>query len=93
MAKFRIVPESENVFQLQFMCPGCKELHALNSTWNFDGDLQNPSVHPSVLIRGWLNKDIPSGICHSFIERGKIQFLDDCSHSLKGQTVELPEIK
>lgn len=30
--------------------------------------------------------------CHSFVKDGKIQFLSDCSHSLAGQTVELPEI-
>lgn len=31
--------------------------------------------------------------CHSFVEDGKIRFLDDCSHELAGQTVELPEWK
>jgi hypothetical protein len=30
-------------------------------------------------------------VCHSFITDGKIQFLSDCTHSLAGQTVELPE--
>lgn len=30
--------------------------------------------------------------CHSFIRDGYIQFLDDCTHQLKGKTVELPEI-
>lgn len=29
-------------------------------------------------------------ICHSFVTAGCIQFLDDCTHALKGQTVELP---
>jgi hypothetical protein len=28
--------------------------------------------------------------CHSFITDGNIQFLDDCSHALAGQTVPLP---
>jgi hypothetical protein len=32
-------------------------------------------------------------ICHSFITDGKIQFLSDCTHKLKGQTVELDNIK
>lgn len=31
--------------------------------------------------------------CHSFVWDGKIQFLNDCSHVLKGQTVDLPEIE
>lgn len=35
--------------------------------------------------------DSVNTICHSFITNGEIQFLDDCTHELKGQTVELPE--
>lgn len=31
-------------------------------------------------------------ICHSFVTDGKIQFLSDCSHSLAGQTVDLPDV-
>jgi hypothetical protein len=29
-------------------------------------------------------------VCHSFVSEGVIQFLDDCTHSLVGQSVELP---
>ncbi len=29
--------------------------------------------------------------CHSFVRDGAIQFLDDCSHALAGQTVDLPD--
>ena len=29
-------------------------------------------------------------VCHSFITDGRIQFLGDCTHSLAGQTVDLP---
>lgn len=31
-------------------------------------------------------------VCHSFITDGRIQFLDDCTHELKGQTVDLPDM-
>jgi hypothetical protein len=31
-------------------------------------------------------------ICHSFVADGRIRFLDDCTHALAGQTVDLPEI-
>lgn len=31
-------------------------------------------------------------ICHSFVKDGMIQFLNDCTHDLAGQTVELLEI-
>lgn len=34
----------------------------------------------------------PCGICHSFVRNGRIQFLEDCTHALAGQTVDLPEI-
>lgn len=30
-------------------------------------------------------------ICHSFVRDGNIQYLNDCWHQYKGQTVELPE--
>lgn len=32
------------------------------------------------------------GICHSFVVNGHIQFLNDCTHALAGQTVPLPEL-
>jgi hypothetical protein len=32
-----------------------------------------------------------SKICHTFIRDGKIEFLGDCTHSLAGKTVDLPE--
>ena len=36
--------------------------------------------------------DIASTVCHHFIRDGKIQFLGDCTHALRGQTVDLPDI-
>ena len=37
------------------------------------------------------DQDFKCLICHSFITDGKIQFLNDCSHELAGQTVDLPD--
>jgi hypothetical protein len=37
-------------------------------------------------------KDAPKQVCHSFITDGFIQFLDDCTHPLAGQTVEIPDM-
>lgn len=31
------------------------------------------------------------GICHSFVTNGQILFLQDCTHALAGQTVEIPD--
>ncbi len=95
MAKIKKVPESENKYQLQFFCPGCKREHAINDTWEFDENYDKPTISPSVLWNGgWYVKGKwEKHICHSFIKEGKIQFLDDCTHKLAGQTVDLPEIK
>ncbi len=30
-------------------------------------------------------------VCHSFIEDGRIRYLNDCTHALAGKTVDLPE--
>jgi len=32
------------------------------------------------------------GICHSFVRNGRIQFLNDSTHELAGQTVDLPDV-
>lgn len=29
--------------------------------------------------------------CHSFVKKGRIEFLSDCTHALAGQTVDLPD--
>lgn len=31
-------------------------------------------------------------VCHSFVTDGRIQFLGDCTHALKDQTVDLPDM-
>ena len=31
-------------------------------------------------------------VCHSFVREGKIEFLGDCTHALKGQTVDLNDV-
>lgn len=80
------VLRSTNDNRLVFMCPACKCGHWFNDTWNFNGDMVNPTVTPSILTVGAFGK------CHSFITDGKIQFLDDCEHDLKGQTVPLTAI-
>lgn len=73
--------------------------------WVFNGDVDAPTFTPSILVTGSqklsdAEADIIMGggriekrplRCHSYITDGQIQFLDDCSHGLAGQTVALPE--
>lgn len=76
-----------------FHCPGCGyghpfEVDAPNGagwTWNLSKD--RPTFSPSLLVSG----QDPATRCHSFVTDGRIQFLDDCWHDLRGQTVDLPE--
>lgn len=41
-------------------------------------------------VRGADGQPVPF-VCHSFVTDGRIQFLGDCTHSLAGQTVDLPD--
>lgn len=97
MAKIKRYTESDGAYhkELGFMCPGCNRRHFICDSksenhihcWDFNNDFENPTIRPSVLV-SW-----PSNICHSYITDGKIQFLGDCTHSLAGKTVDLPEIE
>lgn len=73
--------------------------------WTFDGNVDAPTFAPSIKVsyrhpKGYSNeKPAPLGysgeyvedICHSFVRAGQIQFLDDCTHTLAGKTVPLPD--
>ncbi len=87
---------------LMFVCPGCIEmlggtgLHALpvntslkSPAWTFDGNLERPTLSPSILTYGRAGT---SDRCHSFMRAGALEYLGDCTHSLAGTTVELPEL-
>lgn len=94
MAKIRKVQRSENTWQYLFICPGCNCEHAFDERWQFNQDFEKPTISPSFLQRGFLgfkNEKKFYGTCHSFIKDGEIQFLSDCSHDLKNQTVDLIE--
>lgn len=83
-----------------FHCPGCESAHVVYTSpesnaggiaWGFNDDYDAPTFAPSLLVRG--SDGTKDTVCHSFIKLGKIQFLGDCTHSLAGQTVEIPDWK
>lgn len=102
-AKLYEYPASESnpaspIKKYWFHCPGCGNDHAFTvgpqyspgeqrARWTFNGDFEKPTFSPSLLC----NNNYPESRCHSFVTDGQIQFLNDCWHSLKGQTVELPD--
>jgi hypothetical protein len=88
---------------LVFDCPGCAAGFGPHSgrkyvpvegpkAWGFNGDLERPTLTPSILLR-FDHADREPFVCHSFVREGRIQFLPDSTHPLAGQTVELPDIE
>lgn len=91
-----------------FYCPGCMQeikihnpdytdeerkrlsVHCINvrDIHKFNGDADKPTFSPSLMYNF-----IPGRICHSFVTDGRIQYLDDCTHPLARQTIDLPEIE
>jgi len=60
--------------------------------WHFNGNLERPTLSPSLALSYDYGEDHREYVCHSFVTDGRIQYLGDCTHPLAGQTVDLPEI-
>lgn len=91
------------------VCPGCKTegnsgLHMLpiepttkRPFWTWDGNEQAPTLSPSILTKSsyYTGKDTPPRkfICHSYLRNGVWEYLDDSTHSLKGQHVPTPPLE
>jgi len=89
---------------LAFICPGCEldglgtSLHMLpvnteltKPAWTWDGNLELPTISPSILTK-YKKLDEVEFICHSFLNAGLFDFLGDCTHSLVGQKVPIPDL-
>lgn len=83
-------------------CPGCDGLHCVyvegedgsrprGATWDWNGDIDNLTVSPSILVYERLGVDGPpyAPRCHSFVADHAWQYLPDCGHALAGSTVPL----
>ncbi len=56
--------------------------------WTWNGDTEKPTVNPSAL-----SDDGMGNISHLFIRDGKLVYLNDCTHELKGKTVDMVDIE
>lgn len=56
--------------------------------WMWNNNIIEPTFTPSLLV----NTTDPASFCHPFLTDGKIQFLGDCFHDLKNQTVDMVDI-
>ena len=76
-------------------CPACDEPHSFDKRWTFDGNHNQPTFTPSMLVR-WnapATETEPkvAHVCHSFLESGVWRFLDDCTHNMKGTRQPAPD--
>jgi hypothetical protein len=54
--------------------------------WSWNGSTEAPTLRPSVLTNGHDFR------CHSWINDGQAQFLDDSSHEHAGKTLDLLDV-
>ncbi len=92
----KLTDSSGTVKSFMFNCPGCKESHVIHYeghpnglNWKWDGNEEAPTISPSFLVHP--GKNIPR--CLTYVKKGKIQFLSDCTHELAGQTVDMLDFK
>jgi hypothetical protein len=95
-------------------CPACRQIHVFNVEqptraypefnikggvrWTFDGNLEQPTFAPSMLIStgGWKRPDGSTvqrrTVCHYHLQGGVLKYCADSPHALAGKNVALPEI-
>jgi hypothetical protein len=103
----RLFEGKNQIIGYEIFCLGCDHRHVVYTlkgfyrvAWGFNGDVNKPTFTPSLkcttgslAVKGYIDPpEIPPTCCHSFIRNGQMQYLKDCTHFLKGQTVNLPEI-
>lgn len=64
--------------------PGC--------VWTWDGDTESPTLRPSVRTRGCDWEQERPFVCHTWVNNGKAVFLEDSTHALRGQTLDLLDV-
>ncbi|WP_139222868.1 DUF6527 family protein [Paracidovorax wautersii] len=84
------IPGPTGRLTLPVICQGTRDG---TGCWTWNGSTSAPTLRPSVLTT-----EPPGGRrggfrCHSWINDGSVQFLDDCSHELRGQTLPLNPVE
>lgn len=92
----KIYPLDDPEARMGFKCPGCNRTHQIPTkgpaAWGFNGNMDKPTFTPSILATWDHGPNTVKYTCHSFVTDGRIQFLNDCTHQLAGQTVDLNDI-
>lgn len=99
MEKLITKPYSQGGTQVKHYCPACDTNHyflvgeGAQLRWDWNGDMQMPTVWPSIKTEGYSKTHQRMILCHYFITAGKIIYQNDCQHDLRGQTIDLPEYR
>ena len=77
-------------------CRACGS-HMYDDRWTFNGDRERPTFRASMLVEGALRHagDGTPGVygrCHSYVTDGRMEFLADCTHEWKGQTLDMRDL-
>lgn len=78
------IPGPTGVLTLPVIQSGTREG---TGCWTWNGSTEAPTLRPSVLTQAHNFR------CHSWINDGNAQFLDDCSHEMAGTTVALNDVE
>jgi len=83
---------------LELKCPGCgwtHEVHinpAKSPCWEWNGDLERPTLSPSIRVQWVWGTLRARRCCHFFVRDGRIEFCADSTHELAGQTVPMKQL-
>lgn len=65
-------------------------MHPLPDGWTFNGNVEKPTFSPS-FKHDWKEKDTPK-VCHYIVTDGRVAYCGDCTHSMSGQTIDMPDL-
>lgn len=86
----------------EWFCPGCKRVHRLSGKtpnglgekWVLSGAFDAPTFTPGhkIMARTYDDSADPDKVlCSYFITAGRVEFQEDCAHSLAGMIVAMPD--
>lgn len=91
MPKF-VVDQQDETY-VRYFCPGCRSQHAVPAKrWHWNGDVNSPTLTPSVRHFYTGPDGVEITICHYVIKDGRIHYCGDSQHELKNQEMALPDI-
>lgn len=64
----------------------CHGPRAGTNCWTWNGSTESPTLRPSIKTTG------TSFVCHSWVNEGRAQFLEDSTHEHAGRTLDLLDV-